>query len=695
MSYFSIELICHGEKESIYLPLFAHTHKYIERFLYTDRIDSSSAPLVYFESEEMDSWRDLQIVDCSWSISQNDVRYTGGRDNWIVTEGKNYSSVYSSIAATNKIVIDDRGEIRPLFYRHSLPVNTIEATLQIIGLNEKEPDTAFGYVIDLASGSVYTNYKNFFDPVTGAYRLYYIISTDSDGNSTTALLNPVPMAKFASWEDVNPDGTLTTDYPVYSVEKNSSGYTYHFNTVGPWYIKSVNQSVIKPLLPTGRNSEDSWFVRFSAGDFTALVNSRVRRYWLPEFEVQNYFPSKPYIFSPYRHVSWVNSRTIHANRDKISVNPNKYMHFTLFVYDVDETLIRVLTTDSAKNGKRYSDTSVFIESDKILSWDNSNGFVSFGLDLDSANSYYAEMFYEADDLEYSLKSLNPLHNSMAFDYMWVYYVIPDVDEKDRAIHLLGIAKDGTVAYCSQGQGYSHPNLQLFNSDGTPNSNTIIGMKYISADPLADTFTRLHTSGYSNDYAYFVIAEVICMDRSLESNCFICDSRREVGISTTCIDAAIQANPRILQSDLCTGEDGLQVPESGAIIIRPPLSLLEEYGGELTQQQAEDYLTTYVPAATSVVFIWEGPRCVLDGTSETGHNALTFSWEGPSLTYNIYKRGNPSAEWALLYSIVNPGEALLSYNDTNVVSKDIYYYCVVIEKDGIEYASSNILSLQAR
>ena len=357
MSYFSLELIAHGVPHVHYLPLSAHAHKYTERFIYTDRVDNSSVPLVYFESEELDSHRNLQVVDYSWSVPENDVEFSGGKDNWVKTESVSYSCAYKDIAATDVVITDVHGKERPLFFVHELPDDTVEASI-FVSENGKIVDRESGYYINLDMGIIYTNYRNSYSPVTGAYKLHYVVSVDSSGESTTKLLNPRPAAKLATWEDVGSDGKLTSAYPVFSRESSGSGYTFYFNSTGPWYIRKISTSIIKPFLPTGRTSEDSWYLRFSAGECNALVNSRIRNYRLPEFDAQPFFPYKPYVFSSYRRLSWVNSRTLYANRDKISVNPNSSMHFQLFVYDEDENLTRVWSTDSSKDGSRYSDTDI-------------------------------------------------------------------------------------------------------------------------------------------------------------------------------------------------------------------------------------------------------------------------------------------------------------------------------------------------
>ena len=42
----TLELIAHGPQQEIILPISAHVHKYKERFIYTDKVDSTSTPIV-------------------------------------------------------------------------------------------------------------------------------------------------------------------------------------------------------------------------------------------------------------------------------------------------------------------------------------------------------------------------------------------------------------------------------------------------------------------------------------------------------------------------------------------------------------------------------------------------------------------------------------------------------------------------
>ena len=67
----TLELVAHGAEQTITLPIAAHVKKYTERFIYTDRIDGTSVPIVYYESDPATSWRNLQIVDKTHLIPAN------------------------------------------------------------------------------------------------------------------------------------------------------------------------------------------------------------------------------------------------------------------------------------------------------------------------------------------------------------------------------------------------------------------------------------------------------------------------------------------------------------------------------------------------------------------------------------------------------------------------------------------------
>lgn len=686
MADLSLELIAYrnptyGEPQTLALPVANHVHKRIERFVYLNDVKEDAIPIAYLENTDLDSRANIQIADKTWTIPANSKKLVKLRSPLTVITSLSYTSEYKSIAATNKTFVDEEGRVRPLFWRHDLPPNTTECELKIVTRGNRHiVDT--GYILDLDAGAIYTNYRNFFDADTGAYRLFMVVCTDVDGNTSHTLLNPLPVAKEATWEDIDQEtGLLTDAYPVYSTTKTASGYSFYFSFSDTWYIKPLEKSLLHLRPPAGRDPDDFWFVRVTDGDFSGNVNNAVRRYYVPEFDKQPFSPYKPVAFSPYQKLLRVNRRVLAATRENLAVDPEGGLHLTIFISDVEGVLIKVLTTDVSLEGVRYSDTDVFYETDKILSWDNEDGFVALGLNLQRSWQFDATYYYKADDYEYTLVNLNPLTDPTVLDYTFVFYAVPGADTEDRAIHHLKVDQNGIIVETSQDLGLTHSNLKLRNPDNTFNPGTVIGMKYIS-DVETDTFIKLYTAGEDNNNAYAVLGEVTVFENALVEDQFDIDVRRPGAvIRPEKFEEAIRANPRILQSYLGYGEDGMEVAENGVMVIKIPIYILEDYGGDLSQDEAERLLRTHMPSAGYAVIDWEWQRTVisLDSDEVPGQVSLKWWWENSDWDYRLYRKRAPADEWELIHTmyqpVSEPPDQILRYTDTDVNSGEVWYYSV--------------------
>ncbi len=68
-------------KSSVVVSLVNHVHKRTENFVYLDKVLEQSVPVAYIENAEVDSWRNLQIVDRSWCVDCRRLlwlRFVGG-----------------------------------------------------------------------------------------------------------------------------------------------------------------------------------------------------------------------------------------------------------------------------------------------------------------------------------------------------------------------------------------------------------------------------------------------------------------------------------------------------------------------------------------------------------------------------------------------------------------------------------------
>lgn len=697
MSEITLELVANitatqGDPVTASVDVHNHIHKRIERFTYVPSIQDRSVPIAYIENQDLDSWHDLQVVNRTYALSINSPESTGLRAEYQIATGTSYTSVFNYMLITNQVFVDSQGIRRPLFFQHRLPDNVTSCTLRMVeNGNRKVVDE--GYAIDLMAKALYTNYENYFDPDTGAYRLFYVVCSDGT-TETHELLNTQPVVREASWEDVDVNtGVLTTDYPLYTLQTSGGGYTFYFNMGGTWYIKNQERALIQPRLPIGKEPKDAWYLRFTAGEFWTSANSSVRHYWLPEFHTQGFVPAKPYRFSPYESVLLVNDKTLAATRKSLAIDPDSNRHLEFYIYDVDGTLLRVLTTNTALHGTRYSTTSVFYESDQILSWDNTNGIFALGLQLHASWSVSAQYYYEADDYEYASLDLNPLFRTDLKDKTVVFYLIPDTDADDRALHYLIVDESNIIIETSQGPGGLYPNLQLFQADGTVNTSTVIGQTYLSA--TSPSFYNDYAVHGSNTNAYYILAEVAVLDRALDEDQVVFDVRRDgMTIDPEDWESARRANPRILQSEVGFGEQGMETPKNGVILVSAPISLLEDYGGQLTQDQAIALMKARLHSAVTPVIEWTYPESVLTvDNTPTGQVVLNFTWEGPSQTYRVYRRDLSLQAWTEITSLVSPAQGATTYTDTGVTSGEVYQWGVRIEVGGVLYPFGNYVTAE--
>jgi hypothetical protein len=700
MSKITLELLANyengGDPYVWEIPLHVHVHNRIEQFVYFNEIKDGAAPIAYLENQALDSRRNLHVVNRSYQIPGNAINKIYQLSSWDKVSSSSYSSMYKNILATHKTYVDENGKTQPLFWKHVLPADTTVAKLQVISLGERLPVES-GYLFEVADGAIYTNYQNIFDQDTGAYKLYFVQSSTSAGATSHVLLNPEPTVSEGTWEDIDLDtGDWIEGKVVFSRSTGTSGTTFYFSEAHTYYIKPFETSLIQPRLPNGRLPTDPWYLRFSAGDLTAYVNSSARRYSVPEFELQNFAPSKPYIYSPYEHMSYVNERVLAANRGSLKIDPTNSLHMELFIYDVEGVLIRVLSTNTGLEATRYSTTDVFYETDKILSWDEYSGKVSLGIKLLPSWTIKARYYYEADDYQYSGIDLNPLSNKSIRNKTVVFYIVPNVDDEDHAIHHLVVDMAGMIVECSQGAGYVHPNLQLLTPVGTYNSNTVIGKPYIS-ETGDDSFVSLYTAGAANTYGYSVLAEVSFVEKNFPENQIVYDVRRPGAvISPSRFEDVIQANPKILQSLLGYGEFGEEVPRNGVVVLKPPLTLLSDYGGELTEEGVKALITQHLDSAVYPIIQYQYPVSELDVDSTVVEElTLTWTWEGPDQTYELLRRESPAGQWEVIDTQVSPARGVLTYNDVGLTADAVYYYTVRITEDGITFPNGNSVAAKVR
>jgi hypothetical protein len=708
----------YGNSEHIDLPVAIHVHKRLEQFIYTSAHKDPTTVIAYIENPPVDS-KNLRIVNKTSTVPENNHRLVKAQNTRFVS-AKSVTVEYSHILATNISTMDSNGKEAPLFWKHLLPVGVTGVTLRKVedGI-DSVVDT--GFLVDLSARSLYTNYTNEFDESTGKVTVYYVYpeydsfttpETESDrflsstsededlGGSgdvtdfqpstitssseerTKQLLSLRPVVTEATWEDIDVStGNLYPDRQVYVKTTTPSGTSFAFNKGDKWWVRPYEEGMIQPIAPINTTPDYGWYLHFTNGDFRALVNSKVRRFYVPEFNYQNFVPYKPIRYTTYDLAKIATKNLLFTNRKSLMIDPSLGLNLTLFIYDESDILLRVLTTDSNLSGTRYRD-SVFYEGGLIDGYDNTTGCIAVGLDIFSNHKVVASYYYKANAFEYKLVNVNPLINSLIRDKLIVFYCVPDVDEADRAIHYLLVDTAGKINYCSQGLGVGHSNLQLKNLDGTFNIDSVIGMKYFS-EIDADNFINLFTAGYNNTYGYMLICELTISDYILEENQEVIEILEPgAQIKAALTDTAILANPKIQNSALCNAPFGLQIPEENVIVVEPPYSLLEEYGGVLSRAQAESLLRTLMPVTGYMAMNWTYPKSTVTGYYNDEGVVIDISFEG-LYDYKIF-RSSQSEEKTLLTTFSPINRTELTYTDTSVQPTTTYTYYISLTENDITY-----------
>ncbi len=687
-----IELVVNGPKQSRILPVVSHVNKYMETIIYSKWIQEAACPLDYFENETINAEKNMFIFDKSFLADNNKQLLSAFVNKFNQVDTNVVLTPYKSILVTNVLAVSKEGTEIPLFYKHELPIGAKEVDIEIS--TNMNSEIYGSYKIDIENLSIYTNYQNHFNFETGEYRIFFLHIVDKNGNSIRELLNPVKSVKELSWEDID----LETGLPKkgllsFTTEQNVSGYTFRMNGDGPWYWKPTDTSTINIIKPAGISRKDNWNIRIKNGELKTYSNGKYVKYWIPEFAQQPFNPFIPYSFALNKSMYYVNERTLSFTHGDVAVYPKRVMHLEIFCYDENDSLVEIFTTDESKKGSFYRDTNVIYKTEVIDSWDNKSGIVALNENIESRYSYYANHFFQLKSYEMKEISFNPLQNKEVKDYTWVIYCIPDLSYDEKSIHYLGVDKAGVIRYVSQGESRGYPNFKMKNIDGSFNKFTMLGKQYKTSSSTDKSFVNLYSNLTENDYQYLILGEVYIMEKEIREDSFFVDVREKTRfLKKDNLSDIFKRNPRIVQSIYGYGEEGQEYAKNNALIYELPITLLNEYGGQLNEKQIEKILRKVAPISKKIIvkYIHKSPGIKIDNT-EIGKIKISLSWEGPGLTYRIYRKERPQQKFTMVKEIVNPTEAF-EYIDMDLERKKYFYQFSIVE-NGIEYPPTNLFTVQ--
>jgi hypothetical protein len=351
----------------------------------------------------------------------------------------------------------------------------------------------------------------------------------------------------------------------------------------------------------------------------------------------------------------------------------------------------VWTTDSSKEGRKFSDSSISYETDKILSYDNRGGFVSLTERIDPLSKIKGEFFYSSNDLEYRRLNINPIFNSDIKKYMVVFYLIPNVGAEEEAIHYLLVDKKGKIVYTSQGAGGTYPDLSL--EGGSWNPDTIVGMNYID-ESSDDGFVSLYSIGYDNPFGYLILAECTLKETFGIDEIRKVDLRREGGTLVPSKKKEVyKRNQRLLQSKYGYGESGEEVQHTNVLVIDVPITVLKEYGGDLTRKEVEQNIKRNLSMGVYPLINWKYPRAdIVIDQIDSASVSISCEWLGGDYTYTLLRKTGEE-DWEVIDYIVAPERGTLEWTDDTISTNTTYMYTIRIELDDLQYPLYNIVTIR--
>lgn len=701
MSSVTLELVLNGKRQFQELDVLSFVKKPIEHFVYKPTIKDVRIPLTYVQTRKLFSNHNILINDHSSSIASNINTYDFFDTKYYNIVGPSLSTSYSSIRITNRRKLDLYNREVPLFFKHETDGMT-DASIEI----ETNMDASLNkaYEIDYSANSVFHNYENFFNEDTGEYRLYYLNYVNNDNESIRELLDSKDVVYELTWKDIDPfTGHVKVGIEGYEKVDNTVDYTYYFNVPGEHWWAPTSDNNINLFIQKGRSSKEPWYLGITNGSSSKVINNVLYRYRVNEYYQQNFAPRFPLVYSVFFELDYVNQHTLKSDTNNIFYSKEENLNLDIMVYNEDNSLIRVLTTDQVKGGKRYEETDLFWEGDIITSVDEKKGFVALGEQFSPQFTYKGSFFHSIKHFEYKKINLNPNYNNRVKDKMYVIYCIPNLLYYETAIHYLIVDKSGRIDYCSQGDGNkyeraNYPCLSIRDEDGNYNPKTVVGKYYKNSDEgEQDSFSELYSCLGENSYNYLILGEVSFRESTHFNEILAFDvSNKGDAIKDSEKDKVYRNNYKLLQSKYGYGSKGYNYTLQNSSLIEVPLNLTKKYGGPFTEENLRKIIEEKTPAQCFTFIDWVFPksRAKADNSKEKTVG-ITMEYAGKNCTYMIYRKRSKLSKFEKIGEITPAGKGPFFFEDKEVESLSAYWYKVCVTKGGVEYPPVNEIEVYVR
>lgn len=642
-----------------------HINKRLENFSYGLRAPDDAVGLSYIGYEPPTTTNTLNIAILSEHVRENSFFFNHGTTNIEIINGFSYSSSSNKIEGTDIFLpmTSRLGADRPAWYGHSLPANTVSATIASISSGgATQSVNSSSYVISLDSGILATEFRNYYNSVTKEYILYYIDSRDSSGKMERHLLQSNPILHEATMDDLTDTGEVAENSGGYIVTQIGDRYDYEFANGRRKALREKQSSRLSPAVKDGLSLEHNWFPYITNGSVRQTYEEYIYNYVVNEFDDQDFIPTVPYLFSVRESVDVIAPNVVQV--------PQKRIAHSMVEGDTEEKLyIDLVIKDHRGINKHFvsSDPLALNRTDedwKLCAFDVDRNLGIVYCPLAPAilpgDEVLMSYYYPSETLELTWLDLNPQRQPGIENYMHVIYAVPNVAYGYNSIYYLKVDRNNFIVEATQGLGFhdgAHPvefiDMRKADDDGNCNSSTVVGMKYRNyGGPLSgeEFWTDNYSVEGTNKYQYLILAEITFTLPAAPLGASILDARvLGGGPRMNELQAIVESNPVIQYSspDLINEDQGITFPGHFANFIRYPYTLLRKYGGAYDEDFVLEQIKAHAPA--NAYFILEPygiiPRiCEIYAGPDSGNISISWAVESPEYGYNIYVSESWDGPW---------------------------------------------------
>lgn len=649
------------------LSLKCIVNNHSDSIILSDTLDNRSVALEYIEFPEVLTSKNLKIVDRSWESSNlNNRRIIDNSDYTFFVDSRSFEIPYKDILITN---VSKNGT--PIFFKHKIKNNKkiINCTIHSI-TNTSDRIVESGYLFDEITGQIYTNYQNTFDLINNFYKVFFVTYVTEDNLSYNEILNPEPIIKELSYEDIDLDsvdnyGNVKKNLIRFKKEKNSAQLNFKYevlwelsnleilcndsdiyNNTGFW-IKPYEASTFRILNPVGMKSNSPWFVRLTN---TEMFTDRF--YMLPEYYKQAFNPEFGITYYLDKDTYFVNQNILGV-LNNIKFNQDNELHFNLYEYNQDGSLLNKYTTNSNLD-------STWIK-DRVFSCDERSGYIYTDFTLNTLHIYKIDYYSELKDYTYNAIDFNPVNNSEVLEYSYLFFLksrnnlIYDMSQFNnlKALYHLKLDSDYRIV------GTDCPEISY------------------KLEPVY--FKDNFYLQFKNDY--LILAEVSLNNKITKDQIFNFDLRKYDYMNDSELDSAFQRNHNILQSYLGYGSNGQILQKYNVDIIKYPFRLLKEYGGDYTLETLKRNIQNNIELYRDFVLIPDYLKPEIFVNYDSPNHSISCTWEGPGI-YKL-KKWNNLGQFQIveeINQIQRPVNDRVLFTNLNIANKIREEYTVAINDE---------------